>query len=208
MPYRDSATAKAARLHRKAALETVPKVPCACGCGILICPVHVCGTRLVRFALGHKPPRQGLPKRIAEAQQIQCACGCGKLLLERNRHGNKRRYIQGHANFSKFQEADPPFPGMAQSYQAKRNWARRVAVLQYYGGNTPKCVCCGETRLAFLAVDHKNGKGNEHRRAIGKSGLGFLVWLVKNNFPEGFQVLCHNCNMSRGLYGGCPHCHS
>jgi hypothetical protein len=29
--------------------------------------------------------------------------------------------------------------------------------------------------------------------------------LIKNNFPDGFQVLCHNCNMSIGLYGYCPH---
>ena len=27
----------------------------------------------------------------------------------------------------------------------------------------------------------------------------------KNNYPEGFQVLCSNCNFAKGKYGSCPH---
>lgn len=30
-------------------------------------------------------------------------------------------------------------------------------------------------------------------------------WLRRNNYPNGFQVLCHNCNMAKGFYGKCPH---
>jgi hypothetical protein len=26
-----------------------------------------------------------------------------------------------------------------------------------------------------------------------------------NEFPDGFQVLCHNCNLAKGYYGECPH---
>ena len=28
---------------------------------------------------------------------------------------------------------------------------------------------------------------------------------IKNNFPKGFQILCHNCNIAKGHYGKCPH---
>jgi hypothetical protein len=30
-------------------------------------------------------------------------------------------------------------------------------------------------------------------------------WLISSGFPEGFRVLCHNCNQAIGLYGFCPH---
>jgi hypothetical protein len=30
-------------------------------------------------------------------------------------------------------------------------------------------------------------------------------WLAKKNFPEGFQVLCANCNVAKSQNGVCPH---
>jgi hypothetical protein len=32
--------------------------------------------------------------------------------------------------------------------------------------------------------------------------------VIQNNFPEGFQILCHNCNFAKGFprnNGKCPH---
>jgi len=74
----------------------------------------------------------------------------------------------------------------------------REAVLQHYGG---KCTECGESESAYLAIDHIEGGGNTHRKKIGKYGSGFFKWLVDNDFPEGFQILCHNCNMKKHLKG-------
>lgn len=76
-------------------------------------------------------------------------------------------------------------------------------VFDHYGG---RCACCGETEPCFLAIDHIDGDGNNHRKKIGKWGSSFFKWLIANDFPEGFQVLCHNCNMGKHLNGGeCPH---
>ena len=36
-------------------------------------------------------------------------------------------------------------------------------------------------------------------------GTTLLGWIIKNNFPEGFKILCHNCNNAKGFYGKCPH---
>lgn len=80
----------------------------------------------------------------------------------------------------------------------------RVEVLCYYGGSPPKCACCGETHMEFLAIDHVKGNGNEHRKKVG-SGYVFCYWLRAHGFPKGFRVLCHNCNLARGFYGYCPH---
>ena len=73
-------------------------------------------------------------------------------------------------------------------------------VYDHYGR---KCACCGEDHIEFLAIDHINGDGKEHRKQIGRNRL--YKWLVDNNFPAGFQVLCHNCNMAKAIYGVCPH---
>jgi hypothetical protein len=80
----------------------------------------------------------------------------------------------------------------------------KQCVMDHYG---KICKCCGEDNIAFLNIDHIDGNGNTHRKEIGKSsGIGFYTWLKKNNFPEGFQTLCFNCNIARYKNGGiCPH---
>ncbi len=79
-----------------------------------------------------------------------------------------------------------------------------LKVLTHYGGNPPKCACCGEVTIKFLTIDHINGGGRVHRGKI--RGNRVYHWLIKNNFPEGFQVLCYNCNCGRARNGGiCPH---
>ncbi len=79
----------------------------------------------------------------------------------------------------------------------------RRRVIEHYGG---KCNCCGEKELKFLAIDHIEGNGNQHRLSVlGHKHASIYRWLVRNNFPVGFQVLCHNCNMAKGCYGICPH---
>lgn len=89
---------------------------------------------------------------------------------------------------------------------ADRKRQKRVKVLSHYGGSPPKCACCGEGHQEFLCIDHTHGRGNEHRRSIGRnSGAAFYDWLVKEGYPEGFRVLCHNCNSATGFYGYCPH---
>ena len=84
-----------------------------------------------------------------------------------------------------------------------RREENREAVLQHYGS---QCVRCGVSDPDCLAIDHIHGEGNTHRKKIGKWGSGFFKWLVDNNFPEVFQILCHNCNMKKHLNNGiCPY---
>lgn len=85
-----------------------------------------------------------------------------------------------------------------------QNRKRRMIVLSFYGGNPPTCACCGEGTMQFLSIDHIQGGGNKHRKELGV-GKSIYPWLIRNNFPDGFQVLCHNCNMAKGFYGRCPH---
>lgn len=95
----------------------------------------------------------------------------------------------------------------ADKYAARgTRWHRalRLEVVRYYGGQDPRCACCGEAALVFLTVDHMANDGAAHRRRA-KSYVGMLRDLKTRGFPPGIQVLCFNCNLARGFYGACPH---
>jgi hypothetical protein len=77
----------------------------------------------------------------------------------------------------------------------------RQGALDAYGR---ECACCGDSTEVFLAIDHIDGGGNRHRKEIGGSGSHFYIWLARNDYPPGFQTLCHNCNWAKSR-GGCPH---
>lgn len=87
-----------------------------------------------------------------------------------------------------------------------REQGRRIRqrVLDAYGN---RCACCGETTPEFLSVDHVNNDGEAHRRELKGYGRAIYAWLAKQGYPQDgrFQLLCHNCNMAKGLYGACPH---
>lgn len=70
--------------------------------------------------------------------------------------------------------------------------AIKQQVFDHYGN---KCTHCGIEGFDLLTIDHINEDGASHRKSIKKSGSTFYRWLVNNKFPEGFQVLCWNCNM-------------
>ena len=90
--------------------------------------------------------------------------------------------------------------------EREKTRAARHVVLSHYSNGTFKCACCGEFAYEFLALDHTNGDGCKHRREIGTgSGVSYYKWFINNNFPAGFRVLCHNCNLAIAFYGQCPH---
>ncbi len=84
-----------------------------------------------------------------------------------------------------------------------RHKERRVELklnaMSQYSGGKPKCNTCGFHDPRALIIDHINDNGARHREKISKcrqgAGATTYLWLEKNNYPVGFQVLCANCNM-------------
>lgn len=87
----------------------------------------------------------------------------------------------------------------------ERNRAYRIKCIEFYSNGENKCFCCGENNIEFLAVDHINGCGGKHRKFVQKHYRNIYYFLVKTGFPSGYRIACHNCNLSMGFYGYCPH---
>lgn len=77
-----------------------------------------------------------------------------------------------------------------QSYKIRL----REKIFAHYGR---ECVNCKESNIIFLSVDHINEDGYSHRKSIGNSSASLHEFLKKNNFPEGYQILCHSCNLKK-----------
>jgi hypothetical protein len=79
--------------------------------------------------------------------------------------------------------------------ERRRIWARelKIDVLRHYSNGTLTCVFCGEDRLACLSIDHIDGNGCKDRKESNKNGTRMYQWLKTNNYPEGYQTLCMNC---------------
>ena len=111
---------------------------------------------------------------------------------------------QGKANRKKFYQSEKGSPAL------------RLKVLQYYSklhsnSEIPCCRCCGQnSHLDFLALDHIQGRYEmdsipelvkiEYKSAL--DGRALNSWIIKNNYlkdlkTEYFQILCHNCNISK-----------
>jgi len=85
-------------------------------------------------------------------------------------------------------------------YQKREREKLRLEVLNHYGG---KCACCGFDDInkrirhqSFLGIDHINGDGRKHIKSLHSR---FYIWLRKNNYPVGFRILCHPCNIAMNI---------
>ena len=74
--------------------------------------------------------------------------------------------------------------------QKKRINKNKNIVFSHYGN---KCALCNCTIREFLTIDHIKGGGAKHRKELKRSGPFFYSWLIKNLFPDGFRILCWNC---------------
>ena len=85
----------------------------------------------------------------------------------------------------------------------KKNLNLKKRIMDAYGGI---CTCCQDDYIGRLTIDHIENNGAEHRRQLGiGGGRAFYHFLVKNNFPPDYQVLCSSCNLSKHIMGECPH---
>lgn len=76
-----------------------------------------------------------------------------------------------------------------------KKWRERIKpdILTHYSNGKLACVKCGFDDIRALSIDHINGGGNKHRRGLPRASFSLYRWLKTNNYPEGYQTLCMNC---------------
>ncbi len=143
-----------------------------------------------------------LPKEIEKQGVILRRCGrCKEYKRKQEFYTNKGARDGWSGNCKKCYAF---FGASERSREGKktRNAKKREIVLGHYGGKPPRCSCCGESTYKFLCLDHIHNNGSEHRASLNTD---IYSWIIRNDYPDGFQVLCHNCNFAKSAYGGCPH---
>ena len=105
-----------------------------------------------------------------------------------------KKYKDSHQEYNKeyyISNRDKLLQQLREKY--KNN---RLIVIRHYGG---KCAFCGDTNINHLTIDHIDNNGAEHRKIVKTTEI--TRWLIDNNFPSGFQILCWNHNAEKYFYG-------
>lgn len=132
----------------------------------------------------------------------------GKVYYQKNKARirerlNKNYYKDREHRLQQSREYDnrPEIRIKKNEQERVRRAQRRFTVLSHYSGGEPKCAKCGFSDIRALALDHINNDGYKHRRKVGRGDKDgcpscmMYVWIIRNNFPPIFQVLCFNCNI-------------
>ena len=149
-------------------------------------------------------PQRGLGWSEALMQDNQSAKNCTTCKIDKpiGQFYRHARYKDGRKSQCKDCQRKSDKTGL----ERRARWGKkcRMRALEHYGGSPPRCHCCGEHRIEFMEIDHLNDNGAQHRRELNRPG-GIDEWLAINGLPDGYCVLCSNCNISFGRHGYCPH---
>ena len=86
----------------------------------------------------------------------------------------------------------------------QERWQAKREIVSHYTQGTNACANpFGQhekpyTDIRTLTIDHINGGGSKHKRELKVKkaplhGNYLYAWLIENNYPDGFQILCFNC---------------
>ena len=119
-------------------------------------------------------------------------------------HDNKELlYVKARERFNRNREKNLEWK-REHGKQLRVN--NRMIVLQHYSRGVIQCACCGELIYQFLQIDHIEGRKSMNHD-VSYCGNKLYDWLINNKFPDGYRVLCANCNFGRRFTkdGICPH---
>ena len=172
--------------------------------------LNTCKACASAYAMARYRKRAALPRVEMEPTIKTCrVCGQEKsttlFTKSAGRLLNTCKMCNSEYTMKRYRErcaVDPAFYERSLAKEKARHHTYVQLVFDHYGR---ECECCGETEMKFLTVDHiKEIRSYKQRTEMGHNWM--YRWLVKNNFPPGYRILCSNCNFGRSRNGGvCPH---
>ena len=115
-----------------------------------------------------------------------------------NKKAYNKAYFQEHKEH--YREINDAY--MHRLQRRETTFLNRIKVLSFYSNphGTPVCNNCGIQDIDVLCIDHIDGGGRKQLRETKSKGSSFHYWLSRNNFPEGYQILCANCNTRKAKF--------
>lgn len=114
--------------------------------------------------------------------------------LENREETRAKKAIYREKNRDELRAAGKIYHQRYRERYIEKRAALKYAVFKYYSGGNVKCFECDIIDIDMLTLDHINNDGVEHRKKIGNK---IYKWVIENNFPKGFQVLCWNHNIKK-----------
>jgi len=159
-------------------------------------------------------PEETFNKNKNKPDGLATECKVCKKQLDkeyRERHKSKIKVTKHHYYLDNKEETIKRTSLYAKENKSSHNaWGTKAKnklkseVFAVYSCGDPKCKSCNEAELGVLTIDHMAGDGAGHRRELfgNRTGGGYKMyqWLKRNSYPEGFQVLCYNCQYSKRLH--------
>ena len=124
-----------------------------------------------------------------------------KVIFNGNRHGGNSTYLwvirNNYPDIFQILCMNCNYKKYAVLKKYKTSQIKRE-VIKHYSNDTSKCRLCSESDLTVLTIDHINGNGSTHRKEIKLTGGNYFYrWLKNAGYPEGYQILCFNCNLCK-----------
>ncbi len=139
-----------------------------------------------------RPPE--LKRRALSKTEVVCT-KCGAPLTGDNwypsmRTNNQRQCKSCHCKAVLSRLRTPRGSFANRVWFRKRGQELKVEVLSHYSGGPPRCTRRGYTDVRALSIDHVNSGGAQHGKKVKK----MCEWFLRNEYPDGYAVLCLNCN--------------
>lgn len=109
-----------------------------------------------------------------------------------------RKYAEKHNKTEEHKQSYEKHRPKKNIKSTDRRKEQKMITIPHYSKGTMKCELHKQfwgnefTDFDLLTIDHVNGGGTKHRKEI--KGGNIHHWLIKNGLPEGYRVLCWNCN--------------
>ena len=100
--------------------------------------------------------------------------------------------VRAYARMSmaRYRKTHPNYPKLESKRDRQRRIGRKLkCFVSYSKSNPPKCKC-GFSDIRALTIDRIDGN---HKIVTKLYGDALYNFLIENNYPSGWQVLCMNC---------------
>ena len=113
------------------------------------------------------------------------------------RKKNKDKIAENKAEYYK-KNKDKIAEYYKKNKDKKAEYGKKIKkkVMNFYSSGEMRCRDCKEDILELLTIEHINGGGVKQRKEMRSHNI--YKWLIKENFPPGYAVLCIRCNWLKG----------